>query len=827
MTGGQTKKRADKIMALLGRIGYGDPFEGLPLTNHGESRIPNCVKYNLGDGWRLVTQQTDKACIFVYVGDHEDVDRWLNNHGGFQAGVKDRLIISIPGVSSAMTYAPTPHAGTKLIERLDEDLLDRLLDGVPQRVVRALDRLDGLARPDEIEQALCLIEDISKRELVRTVLKLVISGNVDGAEDHIKLDCGLVTPLEDVPSDQMLDIEDGAGIRRIRIGSADYEAWRKSMETKGAWQEWHLYLHPEQDRVYIRDFPGTAQLSGVSGSGKTCVVVRRALRLAERPDARVLLLTLNRSLAGLLSNLVDAACLDDEVRTRIEVSSYFDIARSLLMKFESEKSKYYDDVTYKLNEHVDEVYREFYRRWANNNDASVLFAQHKTMVARGVNGEAYIREEFDWLRSVLMPSERSRYLDLTRSGRRFPIVKERRQDILDGLQAWEAKMAAVGVADYLGVTMALAPYLEQIEPAYTNVLLDEAQDFGTTELGLVRRLVGSGPNDIFLCGDVAQTILPKHRSLTEAGFGKVEACKIQQNYRNSREILAAAYDVLLKNLHEEMLHADDLEILDPRYANFSGLPPLALGARDLNEEIALAITYARARLDTLDGARTACIAFAGFSQRDISSFASRCDYAVLDGRYDPRSDALVLSDLEQTKGYEFDLLIIVNCCDGVLPAADAPEEEAYRDTCKLYVAMTRARHELVLSYHGAASPWIRDVDASMLAFSWTDIQTISDDVRFGIPERLPEVEIITKDDLDINGVSFLYTDKAIGLSPEAQDKIVELVDGRGVKSAGRWRIKWPTLSALVEDMKASRRPDAQFGPVVGLEVRKVLIGRDA
>jgi hypothetical protein len=127
--------------------------------------------------------------------------------------------------------------------------------------------------------------------------------------------------------------------------------------------------------------------------------------------------------------------------------------------------------------------------------------------------------------------------------------------------------------------------------------VDEAQDFGTTELSVIRCLVQPGENDIFLCGDIAQTILPKHRSLSDAGLNGIARQRIIQNYRNSREILHAAYDVLQNNLHEEMFQSEDLEILDPKFANFRGPVPMALAANSLEEEIAYARAYAATRLN--------------------------------------------------------------------------------------------------------------------------------------------------------------------------------------------------------------------------------------
>ena len=120
--------------------------------------------------------------------------------------------------------------------------------------------------------------------------------------------------------------------------------------------------------------------------------------------------------------------------------------------------------------------------------------------------------------------------------------------MLKALEGWERKMSAIGVIDYIGLTSALTPHLGKVHRVYTNILVDEAQDFGTTELNVVRRLVQPGSNDIFLCGDIAQTILPKHQFPAAAGITEMTRVRIRQNYRNSREILTAAHALLSQNL---------------------------------------------------------------------------------------------------------------------------------------------------------------------------------------------------------------------------------------------------------------------------------------
>ena len=121
-----------------------------------------------------------------------------------------------------------------------------------------------------------------------------------------------------------------------------------------------LFLHPDQKEWVERDFAGPASLTGVSGSGKTAIVVMRAIRLArdasvERP---VFVVTLNRSLALLIKDLIDHACLP-ELRERIVVTSFFEYAQQMLLEFEPENRKSYLEVTWKGEEHIDEVWREF------------------------------------------------------------------------------------------------------------------------------------------------------------------------------------------------------------------------------------------------------------------------------------------------------------------------------------------------------------------------------------------------------------------------------------------------------------------------------------
>src|SRR5262249_48267629 len=69
---------------------------------------------------------------------------------------------------------------------------------------------------------------------------------------------------------------------------------------------------------------------------------------------------------------------------------------------------------------------------------------------------------------------------------------------------------------------------------------------------------------------------------------------------------------------------------------------------------------------------------------------------VLDGRFLPRGPAQV-STVDEVKGLEFDYVIVPDANDEAYPADGAARRA-------LYVAVTRARHQVVLAHTGRATP---------------------------------------------------------------------------------------------------------------------------
>ncbi len=402
---------------------------------------------------------------------------------------------------------------------------------------------------------------------------------------------------------------------------------------------------------------------------------------------------------------------------------------------------------------------------------------------------------------------------MERTGRSHPLDKRYRSLLLDGLLGWEKKMFAIGVTDYLGLSVALYKHIEVLTAKYRCVLVDESQDFGTIELGLIRKLVNKNDNDIFLCGDVAQKISYKHQSLIKSGID-VPASRsntIVKNYRNSKEILKFANQVLWNNLTDSMVESEDFPFLDPEYAELSGTAPLVLRGNELSMEIQSAYQYLVELISDSD--RKGCIAICGYTLHEIVLYAKEFEVPVLNETASIGESNIFFTDLEQTKGFEFDYVCILNCNDGVLPNSFKPAMEQIADLSRLYVTMTRAKLELVISYTDQLSFYIAGASEHYLSEEWgeyLDVVADEDKKVFPLPKHLDELkndDELTKPILDMSGSEFLYQEDAIGLPVSLIKKIREKVDGKG-RSLNNRPIAWKSMKGVLDDL--DERPSVRL-----------------
>lgn len=813
--GGPFRKAADCVLAIKQKASdkydFKDVFS-VATTHHGESRIPHCTKYDLTGRARLVTVCSNDICMFLFTGDHNCVDDWLDKNKGMDFIAKkqgDSTVIEPVFVSANIPGEEVIKTGNDLgvnflIELIPGRYKERLLEGLSPYIVEEISKVDPLVGDDELLFLVDEIENERQKDAVFDVLLKLREGDSTGAKNRIGLYIGEVKNIADLTSKETSEIKSGEQV--VKFSDIDPQLFEHFVKTAD-YQKWMLYLHPSQREFVDKDFQSTVRLSGVSGSGKTCVLIHRALRLAEKyPNERILLLTLNPALANLIESLVTHS-RGDMRPNNLVVSSFWELCREKIVCYEPHNRKLYTQETiatnpYAVSEHIEDIWDDYYESRDNNNDAKAMFPLHKSLLARGIFPKDYLKQEFDYLRSAFAHSERNRYLEMERSGRSVPLDKAFRNHVLSGLDGWEKIMSFVGALDSTGIASALYKHLENIGPEYRAILVDEVQDFGTVELAIIRKLVAENENDLFLCGDAAQSVYTKYNDFDAAKINIKggRSMRLQQNYRNSRQILTAAHNVLTNNFELRSKGCVSLEILNPEYANFSSPKPLLLKADSLKQELGYSVSYAKSCLEN-GGNKKVCIAIAGYTSRGIQEISRYFNLPVLCGDMKINEGNIFLSDLEQTKGFEFDTMIIVNVCYGVLPHPDLPPEESFRDLCKFYVAMTRAKLELIISYHSQLTDFISEESADFVNARWDDGYSdfVEDDVWV-----LPKSNFSEKQygiEWELTGREFLLMPEAIGLSLNAQEKIDELVTGRiSFEGKSRKQKSWKSLGEFLNDM---------------------------
>lgn len=822
--GGPFQKAADRASAFHDHLLDPGLRAGMPVTNNGESRVKKAVKYDLGHGCRLITVQDSGVIFLCFAGTHDDADEWLEKHRGLtvRVGSDNRPLVTFESFDvDEPSLRRTGEAGfssKKLIALLEDKQKDQLFSGIPYTSLLRISDAEAHATDDEIVELVNGIADPVQKAAVFDVLIELRADNVEGAVRRVNSFTGELKTVEEAmhrPGEPLETLLDSSDFMNVRVDSEHYRRLIEHYAAHADYQDWMLFMHPDQQQFVDATYPGPAKLSGVSGSGKTCVVVRRAIALANKYESeRILVLTLNRSLSILIDGLVNKAC-PKEIRSRITVTPFFTLCQDLLRSFEPHNTRLYDDVTWKSKEHIDEIWREFYRCELNNFSARVLQRLHDSLISRGIDAEGYIREEFDWIRSATTPDGRDAYLDMERSGRTYPLDETFRRELLEGLQKWEEKMSFVGVTDYLGLANALWRHADRLEPSFRCVLIDESQDFGTVEIKLIRKLVSEGENDVFMCGDAAQQVSSKHQNLLEAGVSipGARSHKLFLNYRNSRQILELAHAVLVDNLSEQMISSKDFEVLDPKFANFGGPSPLLLGADTIAHELWYAAEFARQEALSNPTAKI-CIAVCGFTEHELASFAHELQMPILNGNTKLSEGQVFISDLENTKGFEFQHMIIANCSDMVIPNPLSPPEETFRDLARLYVAMTRARQQLVISHSGNPSRLLERRTDDLLRDHWStyvEAEIRVEEARS--PKRLEELRTDqgATGTLDMSGEAFLYSEHAIGCSPLLIEKLRTLVTGQSKTVRGN-PVEWRTIRDALRDTTKFVRSRQAFGP---------------
>ena len=546
--------------------------------------------------------------------------------------------------------------------------------------------------------------------------------------EEIREDFGL-RPSRDV-SAEPTDADLIAGLRTRAARSTftwleSDEDLRRAIEGL-SFAEWQLFLHPQQRALVERRANGPMRVSGGAGTGKTVIAVHRAVELAKRDKAdgqepRILLTTYTRNLADDLRRQI--AQLEPRLpfterlsEPGVMVSGLDRVARMILQQAGARISPIAQEVIGQPRGRVLTYPRE--NVWQ---EVLTLMGDE---LPEGLRSADFLESEYELIVLPQRVTTLKQYLRVRRPGRGVALDRSKRAAVWKAMERYRDRSADLGVTSFDEQLALAAAWLDQeanlgTPRPFRHVLVDEAQDLTPAHLQLLRALVEPGPDDLFLAEDCHQRIYGKKITLSHYGIQvRGRSRRLTRNYRTTRQNLDVAFGILDPGTYEDMEgQAEEHHYVSPR----SGPEPLLLHATDRADELSKAAELLTVWLeqdrDSEDSApETIAVLVRDRYQRDavVNGLAQHgIEVRAVDREAAGRGRPVVMT-MHRAKGLEFRKVLLFDVSRKAIPRplrdqqySDADRDDALlRERSLLYVAATRARDQLAISWSGEASPLI-------------------------------------------------------------------------------------------------------------------------
>ncbi|MFF0484449.1 UvrD-helicase domain-containing protein [Streptomyces sp. NPDC004435] len=472
---------------------------------------------------------------------------------------------------------------------------------------------------------------------------------------------------------------------------------------------WRVFLHPAQRRfAHHPGFNGPAQLTGGPGTGKTVVALHRVRHLLRTgaEGERVLLTTFTNAMAAalrdslaLLLGQADAHLLD-----RVDVTT------------------------------VDSLAARVVRETQGRSPKPLSAAAERTAWTR-----AMAREELPWTEQFLSQEYRNvvlaqglrspeEYLSCVRRGRGTQVGRVQRARLWRVMERFDADLASRDSATYTQLCDRAARLLGERGPRYRHVVVDEAQDLHPAQWRVLRACVAPQSDDIFLVGDPHQRIYDSRVSLRSLGVHvRGRAQRLRVNYRSTEEILRWSASLLDSHRIGRLGEDDDedagADSLRGYRSELRGRIPSARGHSGQEEELRALVEQIRVWIDQ-DGIKPSEIAVCARFNTLVDAVIARLrreGVPAVSVKDDPGPgvSGVRVATMHAMKGLEFRCVAVVGVTSAVLPFAPqvTPAEvdplqhqrDLLAEHCLLFVACTRARDALAVSWSGRRSPLLDPV----------------------------------------------------------------------------------------------------------------------
>jgi len=457
-------------------------------------------------------------------------------------------------------------------------------------------------------------------------------------------------------------------------------------------QEWVLKCDldlSEEARRTSKDL-SVRLINGVAGSGKSLIIVYRALLLRRFfPDKKILVLTHNRPLIR-------------DLQAKYEMLSEGDAGvewRTFLGWCLSQWPNRGEQV------------QAIGKQWRRELIADV-WAQH---IADSAVTQGMLETELDWFKDRTI-SKRSEYLAADRTGRGFALQEGMRNRFFDAFAAYQKKLNGLGQLDWGDIPRKIWGFMQEgviAPPRYDAILVDEAQFFAPIWFEIIKSLLNPSTGHLFLVADPTQGFLGRGQSWVASGLEvRGRSHRLSKSYRTTRRILDFATWMYRTRIPDEQE-----DIVVPNLDEMpEGVVPMLIPLTSPQDEITRVINEIVGLVGS--GVMPAHILVIHANWEGVDKLIARLNAALGPGAaHDPKEaiggQAIRVCTLNATTGLESPIVFLVGLRslaeqEQSLRISDEERVDLIRDnTRKVYMAVTRAGQRIVITYAGELPEWLK------------------------------------------------------------------------------------------------------------------------
>jgi hypothetical protein len=712
-----------KIFAFLQKLQEDDTSAGLHVEKMKNAVDPRARTARVDLSMRAVLyclDSDDAERVYVYAG------TWPHDVAIERARTRKLQVNPINGIAELIevttTEAPT-FAPKQSYAPAEPDAVPYLKSAayVPAELEglgfdeATVERLFAAPSADDM---LAMAEGMENQWQAAVVLGLAVGDSVAKISDDLALEKS-TGPAPDQETDAR---DSGRLIRSLHHPASQMqftlvendEELRKVLED-GDFGAWRVFLHPEQRKYATQTFNGPFRLTGGAGTGKTVVLLHRARELSKlNPGARIVLTTFTKALAGNLHR--DLERLDPKVPSTDTLGQPGVLIRGIDALAASVKEAagpgFAETAAMVFGASVEQVSSVKPNRdgWSEAIDA-VDPALPETLLTASFFEAEYVQVVLPNLVTTV-----EEYAAVRRPGRGVALDRAKRMLVWSVIDQYRKRARLFGQLSFAEIAEVAAAWLhsrpEGSAPLVDHILIDEGQDLVPSHWRLIRAITSPGQNDIFIAEDTHQRIYGQHVVLSHYGLKITgRSRRLTLNYRTTEENLRYAMRVLDGGDYVDS--DNEVEgVAGYRSARRGPIPQLIPTASD-DEQLSTIAEMIQEWIDA--GVAPGTIAVLARSNNRAKHVQDVLTY------HNIPSDLLTAPKLHLTKpvvmtmhtakGMEFSRVVLFDISDGSIPLPAAfygiaPEEHddaMLRERSLLYVAASRARDELVVTWKGNPS----------------------------------------------------------------------------------------------------------------------------